>query len=135
MTRCAVRSNDAGVATSKHDDDAHGHAHRPPSSFELPPKRVLERASSFFRAAGDYERLRIMGLLLQREWCVTEIAEALDEALPTVSQRLRILRGDGLVRRRREGKHIYYALADTHVSQLLASALEHADEPVGEEDE
>ena len=67
--------------------------------------------------------------LLDREWCVTELAEALGESLSTVSQRLRVLRSEGLVSRRRKGKHVYYALADDHVVDLLRAAIEHAAEP------
>lgn len=62
------------------------------------------------------------------EVCVTELADTLDEALSTVSQRLRLLRAEGLVQRRRAGKHVYYALADAHVHELLNSALDHASE-------
>ena len=54
--------------------------------------------------------------------------QALGEKFSTVSQRLRLLRGEGLVHRRREGTHIYYALADRHVVDLIHNALAHAAE-------
>ena len=57
-----------------------------------------------------------------------ELAAALGEGLSTVSQRLKVLRTEGLVARRRDGKHILYSLADAHVASLLTSALEHAQE-------
>jgi DNA-binding transcriptional ArsR family regulator len=56
------------------------------------------------------------------------LVAAREEKFSTVSQRLRILRSEGLVVRRREGKHIFYALADRHVADLLNNALAHAEE-------
>ena len=96
-------------------------------------RRALERAAGFFRAVGDVERLRLLEVLADREWCVTELAEALGHELSSVSQRLRVLRAERLVKRRREGKHIHYRLADRHVAALLESALEHAAE--GDDDD
>src|SRR5262245_61080237 len=84
-----------------------------PLSFTRPA--TLERAASLFRALGDPARLRLLALLAEREWCVTELVETLADKFSTVSQRLRILRSEGLVRRRRDGTHLYYALADRHV--------------------
>jgi ArsR family transcriptional regulator len=81
-----------------------------------------------FRALGDTPRLRILLLLLRGEVCVGELVAALGEKFSTVSQRLRVLRTEGLVSRRREGSHVYYALADDHVKDLIANALAHADE-------
>jgi DNA-binding transcriptional ArsR family regulator len=59
---------------------------------------------------------------------VTELAEAAGVGLSTVSQQLRLLRAERIVSRRRTGKHIYYCLADGHVSDLIRNALEHAAE-------
>lgn len=69
-----------------------------------------------------------MELLAGGECCVTEIVQTLGEKFSTVSQRLRLLRSDGLVRRRRDGQHIFYALADQHVLDLVHNALAHAAE-------
>jgi ArsR family transcriptional regulator len=59
---------------------------------------------------------------------VTELVDAVGEKFSTVSQRLRVLRGERLVARRRKGTHIFYALADRHVVDLLENALAHAAE-------
>lgn len=59
---------------------------------------------------------------------MTEIVEAVKEKFSTVSQRLRILRSEGLIVRRRDGNHIYYASADRHVADLILNALDHAHE-------
>lgn len=103
------------------------HAHRP-RTVEQPPLAAIEAAAGFFRAAGDVSRLRLLTLLRNGEWCVSELAETLCEGLSTVSQRLKILRSEGLVARRRDGKHVLYSLADAHVASLVASAIEHAQE-------
>ena len=89
----------------------------------------LERAAAIFRAAGDLSRLKLLHRLCDGEWCVTELAEAAGVGLSTVSQQLRLLRAERIVSRRRAGKHIFYSLADTHVSDLIKSAIEHAAEP------
>ena len=93
----------------------------------LPPAS-LERAAQLFRAMADGPRLRVLDLLKKGEMCVTEIVAAVNEKFSTVSQRLRILRSEGLIVRRREGNHIYYALADRHVADLILNALAHAHE-------
>ena len=77
---------------------------------------------------GDGPRLAILQYLAAGECCVTEIVTATGEKFPTVSQRLRVLRTEGFVKRRRVGLHVYYALADGHVAGLLANALDHAGE-------
>lgn len=92
----------------------------------------LERAAAIFRAAGDISRLKLLHRLSDGEWCVTELADAAGVGLSTVSQQLRLLRAERIVTRRRAGKHIFYSLADSHVSDLIQSAIEHAAEPAHE---
>ena len=87
------------------------------------PPVSLERAARLFSAMGDAPRLRILVLLEKGELCVTEIVAAANEKFSTVSQRLRILRTEGLIIRRREGNHLFYALADRHVADLIQNAL------------
>jgi DNA-binding transcriptional ArsR family regulator len=89
----------------------------------------LGRASRIFRALGDQSRLRLLVFLARGEACVTEVSDAEGEEISTISQRLRVLRNEGLVSRRRQGKHILYGLADQHVADLIFNALEHAREP------
>ena len=81
-----------------------------------------------FRAMGDPARLRLLGLLAQGPACVSELAAIEGETVSTISQRLRVLRNERLVTRRREGKHINYTLADQHVLDLVFSAMAHASE-------
>ncbi|HLW66364.1 MAG TPA: helix-turn-helix domain-containing protein [Gemmataceae bacterium] len=77
---------------------------------------------------GDVERLRLLELLKHGERCVSEIVASVGDKFSTVSQRLRILRDEGLISRRREGQHLYYALAERHVADLIQNALAHAEE-------
>ena len=104
---------------------------------DLVSDEALERAAALFRAAGDVSRLKLLGRLAEGEWCVTELAEAVGAGLSTISQQLRLLRSERIVRRRRSGKHMFYSLSDGHVTDLVKNALEHAAEHavVGEDDE
>ena len=115
--RCAIKEP---LPTCKTGDHA--------SAEGLLPPAAVERAAQILRAMGDGSRLRILDLLKKRELCVTEIVAAVGEKFTTVSQRLKLLRSEGLVVRRREGNHIYYALADRHVVDLILNALAHATE-------
>ena len=69
-----------------------------------------------FQALGDPARLRLLTRLASGKVCVTELADLEEEKLTTVSARLQTLHDARLVKRRREAKHVYYALTDTHVS-------------------
>ena len=103
------------------------HAHRA-RRVEVVALGARERTASLFRALGDAERLRLIELLAADEWCVSELAEALEADPTTLSQRLRVLRQEGLVRRRRSGRHIFYQLADAHVADLVRNAFAHSKE-------
>jgi DNA-binding transcriptional ArsR family regulator len=105
----------------------HEHDSRALSGKDL---KSLQRAAELFEAMGDQARLQILRLLMRGQWCVTELVAALGEKFSTVSQRLRILRDRRLVVRQRQGTHILYSLADSHVIELIKVALAHADEPV-----
>jgi ArsR family transcriptional regulator, lead/cadmium/zinc/bismuth-responsive transcriptional repressor len=94
-----------------------------------PPDRAeLERASAMFQALGDSARLRLLTTLSSGEACVTELADVEGEKLTTISARLKTLHDVRLIKRRREAKHIYYSLSDTHVLRLVESAMDHAAE-------
>lgn len=105
--------------------DGSSHPHR---RAKTSGEDVLNRAAQLYRSMGDAARLRLLELLIQGEWCVTEIVEAVGEKFSTVSQRLRVLRDAGLVVRRRQGTHLFYALADRHVVDLIQNSLAHAAE-------
>lgn len=106
--------------------NAHRHPHR---AHPAPPDEdALRRAAALFRAVGDVARLRLLHQLGAGEQCVSELAERAGTKLSTLSQQLRILFAERIVDRRRDGKHIYYRLADSHVEALVRAALDHAHE-------
>jgi DNA-binding transcriptional ArsR family regulator len=127
MNRKSGERSDASCGPTEH---ASRGARRP-----VVGEDAFERAAALFRAAGDVSRLKLLERLGDGEWCVTELAEAAGAQLSTVSQQLRLLRAEHIVRRRRSGKHVYYSLADTHVIDLIRNALEHADERAAADDD
>ncbi|MEZ6142464.1 MAG: metalloregulator ArsR/SmtB family transcription factor [Zavarzinella sp.] len=90
--------------------------------------RQIERAAGMFRAMGDPARMHILVLLMDQECCVSELVEHLGEKNSTISQRLKILHTEGLLRRRRDKSHLYYSLADDHVRDLVRNMMAHAAE-------
>lgn len=89
---------------------------------------AIERCARIFRSLGDAPRLRIITRLAAASACVGELAEAEGETVATISQRLRVLRAENVVTRKRDGKHVLYSLADRHMHDLVANGLEHATE-------
>jgi ArsR family transcriptional regulator len=89
---------------------------------------ALAQAAELFKALGDETRLKIVYLLTQRELCVCDLASILELTAPAVSHHLRLLRALRLVRPRREGKMVYYALRGEHtqnvVHEVLATIME-----------
>lgn len=84
--------------------------------------------AAIFAILGDPTRIRVLTALGSGELCVCDLAAATGVNRSTVSHQLRVLRDHRLVRRRREGKVVYYALDDDHVLQLLAVAGAHSAE-------
>ena len=94
----------------------------------MPSDSTVHRLCEAFRAIGDPTRTRILLALAQAEMCVCDLAALLRLTSPAVSHQLRILRGLGLVRYRREGKLAYYSLDDDHVMALIRMGREHIEE-------
>lgn len=105
-----------------------GHPHR--AGFTLPPAPQLDLTARMFAAMADPERLRLLVQLSAGERCVTELVDPESQKLTTVSARLKLLHSVNLVKRRREGQHIFYSLADEHVMELLQSGLDHVAERI-----
>ena len=116
-------------STSDHpgDEDAPscstGDHHHQPADVD---DATCQRAAAIFRALGDPQRLRLLIMLEARACCVSELAAALNEPLPAISQRLRILKSERIVGSRRDGKHVFYSLADGHISRLVTNGVMHA---------
>lgn len=86
-----------------------------------------------FKVLGDVTRVRILDALSRRELCVGDIAELLGLTESAVSHQLRLLRGARLVRQRRAGQMVFYALDDLHVVRLFAQGCEHVREQAAAE--
>lgn len=85
-----------------------------------------ESASRLFKGLADANRLRALSALAAGELCVHELTAALEMEQSAVSHQLRALRECGLVTARKQGRHVYYALADRHVRDLLLAGVQHA---------
>ncbi|MFZ5917557.1 MAG: ArsR/SmtB family transcription factor [Chloroflexota bacterium] len=87
---------------------------------------LASRVASTFKALADPTRVRIISSLVHAELCVGDLAVCLGMTASAVSHQLRLLREWRVVRHRREGKHIYYALDDEHIRELFQQGLSHA---------
>ena len=94
----------------------------------LPNSDVSSALSELFKSLGDPTRVRILWALSLHEMCVCELATSLEMTQSAVSHQLRLLKNARLVRARRDGRSIYYSLADAHVSLLFSQGLEHVQE-------
>lgn len=95
---------------------------------QLPPDELLYDLAELFKIFGDSTRIKILYALLERELCVCDIAKLMDVTQSAVSHQLRVLKASKLVKFRREGKTVYYSLADEHVIRILSQGMEHIEE-------
>lgn len=91
----------------------------------MPPEEQLLSLAELFKVFGDGTRIRILYALFEDEICVCDIAKLLGMTQSAVSHQLRILKQAHLIRSRRDGKTIFYALADDHVATLIRQGMEH----------
>ncbi len=95
---------------------------------DMPPEEELYDLAEIFKVFGDSTRIRILYVLLEAEVCVCDLAEALGMTQSAVSHQLRILKQNRLVKSRRDGKSIFYSLADDHVVKIIELGREHIEE-------
>ena len=93
----------------------------------MPDDEVLYELADLFRVFGDSTRIKILYALHDNELCVQDIANAVQLSQSAVSQ-LRVLKDTKLVRFRRDGKTVYYALDDDHVRSILSMGMDHIEE-------
>ena len=84
--------------------------------------------ADIFKVFGDTTRIRILAALYQKEICVQELAQILNMNQSAISHQLKVLKLNKLIKGRRDGKQVYYTLADDHVSTILSMGLEHLSE-------
>lgn len=92
---------------------------------KFPVDEEFFELSDFFSIFGDTTRLKILYALGQKSLCVCDISELLNMTLSAISHQLRVLRESKLVKTKREGKEVYYSLADSHVRELLDIGIHH----------
>lgn len=107
------------------------HAH--PDTIEkikaaMPDEDTLIDLAELFKVFGDSTRIKILSALSGGELCVCDVSTAVGMTSSAVSHQLKILKNAGLVSFRREGKTVFYALADDHVMTILSQGLEHINE-------
>jgi ArsR family transcriptional regulator len=95
---------------------------------KLPDEEDLYDLAELFKVFGDSTRIRILFVLFESEVCVCDIAQALNMTQSAISHQLKILKQSKLVKSRREGKSIFYSLADSHVGTIIYQGLEHIEE-------
>ena len=89
---------------------------------------VLYDLAELFKVFGDTTRIKILYALLESELCVNDIAEQLNMTQSAISHQLRILKQSKLIKYRRDGKQMYYSLADDHVRMILDQGITHIEE-------
>ena len=95
---------------------------------EMPNEDVLFDLSELFKVFGDSTRIRILYCLFESEMCVCDIATLLNMTQSAISHQLSVLKKNKLVKSRREGKTIFYSLADGHVRTIIDQGVEHVTE-------
>jgi DNA-binding transcriptional ArsR family regulator len=95
---------------------------------EIMPLDKAQLMAEFFSVLADPNRLRLISALAHQELCVCDLAAAVKVSESAVSHQLRILRSQRLVKYRREGRNIYYSLADDHIVSLYQQVSEHLNE-------
>lgn len=92
---------------------------------KLPDEELLYDVAELFKVFGDSTRVRIICALFESEMCVCDIADVLGMTQSAISHQLRVLKQARLVKYRRDGKTVYYSLADDHIQTIFNQAFEH----------
>jgi ArsR family transcriptional regulator len=97
-------------------------------SSQMPPDEILYDLAELFKVFGDSTRVKIICALFESEMCVCDIAQVLGMNQSAISHQLRVLKQARLVKYRREGKTVYYSLADSHIQAIFNQGFEHITE-------
>ena len=95
---------------------------------KLPAEESLLDLAELFKVFGDSTRIRILFVLFEAEVCVCDLAAELNMTQSAISHQLNILKRNKLVKSRREGKSVFYSLADDHVRTIVSQGMEHIEE-------
>ena len=91
----------------------------------MPEEEILYDLAELFKIFGDSTRIKILYVLFESEMCVFDISQLLNMSMSAISHQLRILKQAQLVKFRREGKTVFYSLADDHVRTILGNGMDH----------
>lgn len=91
----------------------------------MPETEELKDLADFFKVFGDSTRIRILYVLFQSEMCVCDLAQVLNMTQSAISHQLRVLKQMKLVANRRDGKTVFYSLADSHIKTIMNQGMEH----------
>lgn len=94
----------------------------------IPNDETLYDLAELFKVFGDSTRIKILYALFEAELCVCDISQLLSVSQTAVSHQLRVLKTNKLVRCRKEGKNVFYSLADDHVCSIINQGMEHINE-------
>ncbi|WP_313073984.1 ArsR/SmtB family transcription factor [Lacrimispora sp.] len=94
----------------------------------MPKEQELLDLADFYKVFGDATRIKILYVLSQSEMCVCDVANLLQMSQSAISHQLRVLKQMRLVKFRRDGKTVFYSLADGHIETILAQGMEHISE-------
>ena len=94
----------------------------------MPDEDQLYDLAEVFKVFGDSTRIKILYVLFEAELCVCDIAQLLNMTQSAISHQLRILKQNRLVKNRRDGKSVFYSLADGHVKTIISQGMEHIQE-------
>ena len=92
---------------------------------KMSAEELLNELADFYKVFGDATRIKILCVLLRSEMCVCDLAEMLGMTQSAISHQLRVLKQMKLVKNRREGKTVYYSLADGHIQNIISQGMEH----------
>ena len=95
---------------------------------QMPAEDTIRELADFYKVFGDATRVRILLVLLREEMCVCDLAELLGMTQSAISHQLRVLKQMKLVKNRREGKTVFYSLADGHIQTIISQGMEHISE-------
>ncbi len=97
---------------------------------EMPQEEALYDLAELYKVFGDSTRIKILYALFESEMCVCDIARLLTASVSAISHQLRILKQAKLVKFRKEGKTVFYFLADDHVRSILGQGMEHVNKEI-----
>jgi DNA-binding transcriptional ArsR family regulator len=125
-----ILDGEEAISVSEKDIETNSAAETPADLLEkvsrdLPEDEILYDLAELFKIFGDTTRIKILYALFESELCVYDIARLLNLSQSAISHQLKILKANKLVKYRREGKTVFYSLADAHVFSIISQGMEH----------